>query len=377
MRDFDKAISLNAIAEAEKMCLRGVRWKYTPIAYHIHYMSNNKRMRDMIVSGTYKMMKGTEVQIYRPKRRTALAIKFRDRIWHKSILNNGVYDDLIRPLIYDNGACQIGKGMDFAVGRVVCFLQKMYRESGENKGYGVHLDIAKYFPSTPKALVKYVDRSVVSDLRFIPYLDQAIDSSVDKRPYAEIQNDFFGERGIGLGSPLNQINQVALLDTLDKLIKKHCAYYERVMDDILILDNDICKIKIAIQLIEKYLLNCGFLMTNKNGIFKVSNGFYFLKLHFKVTERGKVIVRLSDKAMQNERHELRNLKKLVDSGKRTMDDVKRHYQSFISRAEICSSDSAIRATDRFYTELFRQKPIYKRSKRRSGIYGKKTSGSTS
>lgn len=275
MNDFDQAVSVNALAAAERFCLRGVRWKCTPVSYHVHYMSNNKRMQNMLLNGTYKMMRGTEVQIYRPKRRTALAIKFRDRVWHKSILNNGVYNDLTKKLIYDNGACQNGKGMDFAVRRVVCFLQRMYRETGTNSGYGVHLDIKKYFPSTPKELAKRIDRLYIRDDRFIPYLDQAIESSIDKRSIEEIQNDPFGERGIGLGSPINQINQVAILDSLDKELKKFCKYYERVMDDILILDNDITVIKRATRIIDAYLRRQGFQMTNQFGIFKVSNGFFF------------------------------------------------------------------------------------------------------
>ena len=43
--------------------------------------------------------------------------------------------------------------------------------------------------------------------------------------------------------------------------------------------------------------------------------------------------------------------------------IRQQYQCFIAQAEYSSGDGAIRAMDKLYTELFREKPIYKRKRR--------------
>ena len=74
------------------------------------------------------------------------------------------------------------------------------------------------------------------------------------------------------------------------------------------------------------------------------------------------------KALAEERKTLRGLKRGVDQGVRTMDDVKHHYQSWTANAEY-AGDAPIRAMDHFYTVTFRQKPEYKRKRRY--LYGGK------
>ena len=103
-------------------------------------------------------------------------------------------------------------------------------------------------------------------------------------------------------------------------------------------------------------------MTDKSGTFKAENGFYFLRKKFVLKPSGKIIIRLHPKALAEERRTLRGMKKCIDKGARTMEDVERHYQSWIANAEY-AGDAPIRAMDKFYTELFRQHPKYKRKKR--------------
>jgi len=75
------------------------------------------------------------------------------------------------------------------------------------------------------------------------------------------------------------------------------------------------------------------------------------------------------RALAEERETLRNLKRLVDKGERSMEQVKAHYQSWIANAEY-AGDGPIRTMDRFYTTLFRQRPGYKRKRRY--LYGSRT-----
>ena len=360
---FDKAVSMKELCEAIRQCKRGVSHKDGPTDWYNHAYTKAKSLKDEIERGRYKLRPGSIVKIYRPKYREAIAPWFKDRVWQRAMCNNGLYHDLTDHLSYDNYACQVGKGTDLAVRRTIRAMQDIFRETGTNEGWGVHLDIRKYFPSTPHEAIRALDRTVVTEPGFYPFLDEIIDSVADRREPEEVARDPFGQRGTGLGSQINQLHQAALLDDIDKALESFCKHSSRYMDDFLILDKrkEICRR--ADRTVAEMLAAKGLQSVNKNGFFRLKDGFYYLGLHFRLTETGKIIVRLNPDALRYERNALRGLKRALDAGKTTMEYIRTHYQCFIARAEYCSGDGAIRRMDRFYTELFREKPTYKRKRR--------------
>lgn len=364
---YDRAVSMRELCRAAKQCKKGVSWKDGPVDFYLKRVGKCQQLREELTTGTYRMKPGTKVQIYRPKRREAFAPSFRDRTFQRSMCENGVYDDLTHSMILDNVACQKGKGTDMAIRRVIGMLQRLHRENPGAPVYGIHLDIRKYFPSTPHAAVKDLDKRKIKDAAFLPYLEEIIESTKDERPREEIEKDPFGERGTGLGSQINQLHQVALLDPLDHELKSFCRFYIRYNDDFLILDHDREVVERARETVKSYLEAIGLTMTDKSGIFDVrKNGFCFLRKRFILKDSGKIVIRLHSTALVEERNTLRGLKRGVDQGVRTMDDVKRHYQSWIANAEY-AGDAPIRAMDQFYTATFRERPTYKRKRRR--LYG--------
>ena len=362
MDKFGKAVSMDELCKAAKECRRGVSNKVGPVEFNLHRLSSCKRLKDDIISGRYKIRPGTKVIVYRPKRRVATAPWFRDRVWQRSMCNNGVYEDLTRSFILENIACQKGKGADMAIRRVVKMLQRLHRKEPGATVYGVHLDVKKYFPSTPHDELKEMDKRRISEERFLPFLYEIIESNKDERPREEIDADPFGERGTGLGSQINQLHQIALLDPMDHDLKCICRDYIRYNDDILILSHDRQVIERARGAARDHLAKIGLIMTDKAGIFKAENGFYFLRKRFIMKRSGKIIIRLHSKALAEERNTLRGLKRCIDYGLRTMEDVRHHYQSWIANAEY-AGDAPIRAMDKFYAQLFRERPQYKRKKR--------------
>lgn len=357
---FNKAASLHEIDKGNRQCKCGVSGKPSVMDAYIHGLSFDRNILDDVLSGKYHMRPGKPVHIYRPKERDALAPYYRDRVWQRSMCNNGVYADLTGSAIFDNMACQRGKGTDLALRRVIGFLQRLHRKDPTAPIYGKHLDVRKYFPSTPQTVVKEHDRRKITEPLFIPYLDEIIDSVPDPRTEAEIAADSFGKRGTGLGSQINQLNQVSLLDRLDHELKTFCKYYQRFNDDFLILDHDKAVVERAAQVIDKYLSQIGLVMVDKAGTFDVrKNGFYYLRKKFVLTDTGRVVLRLHPNAVKEERKALRGMKRLLDRGEITMDKIERHYQSWVANAEYCG-DAPIRAMDEYYTKLFRRKPKYKR-----------------
>ena len=64
--------------------------------------------------------------------------------------NNGLYRDLTRGNIHDNGACQNGKGTTFTMDRLDCHLQRFWRKHGTD-GWVLRLDIRRFFDSIRQA----------------------------------------------------------------------------------------------------------------------------------------------------------------------------------------------------------------------------------
>ena len=182
---YEKALTLTELRKAVHKCAKGVRYKDSVAEYYLNALTRNKRLKDDIESGKYRISKYTEFVITSPKRREVSGTKFRDRVWQKAMCNNGVKD-----FIYDNGACQENKGTDFAIDRIICFLQKFYRKH-ERNGYYLHLDIKGYFPNTPHEVSKAAISKRVSDKDFICHLHTIIDSFKDKRPAEIIMADPF------------------------------------------------------------------------------------------------------------------------------------------------------------------------------------------
>ena len=360
---FDTATSMQGGCRSIRKCKNGVSRKSGPMHWYLHRMTKAERLNSSVLEGAYHLMPGTTVQIYRPKRREAKAPHFQDRVWQRSMCDAGVYADLTRGLCYDNAACQKDKGTDLAIRRTIHFLQRIYRTTGSNEGWGVHRDVRKYFPSTPHQSIKDRDRLVITEPLFLPYLDEIVDSQEDPRDPAEVAADPFGARGTGLGSQINQLHQVSLLSPLDHELKTFCKYSQRYMDDFQVLDPDKSVCLRAGAYIDRALAERGFISTDKGGVFRLKDGFWFLRHFFLLTDTGKVILRLHPDTLRNERAALKGMRAALDRGEITMDNVRQHYQSFIAQAEYSSGDGATRDMDRFYTLTFREKPTYKRKRR--------------
>jgi len=360
---FDRAVSLNELCRAIKECRKGVGHKDGPVDWYMHRLTKAETLQRDILKGKYHLRPGTVVQIYRPKRREAVAPWFRDRVWQRSMCNSGVYDDLTRGLCYDNGACQKGKGTEQTIRRTILFLQQIFRETGGNAGWGVHRDVQKYFPSTPHEEVKRQDAEKITEPLYLPYLYEIIDSIKDPREPEEILLDPFGPRGTGLGSQINQLNQVAILSDIDHELKTFCRWSERYMDDFLVLDprKEVCVR--AGEAIDRMLTEKGLTGTDKGGYFRLKDGFWYLRHRFILTDSGKVIVKMHPENIRAEKQALKGLKAALYRGETDMDYIRMQYQTFVAQCTYCTGDGPLHTMDQYYTELYREKPRYKKPRR--------------
>ena len=127
MDQFEEAIKLRNLYRALKKCCAGTMWKDGTAVYRSDGLENSARLRADLKAGRYKIQRYMRFSITRPKPRSITATRIRDRHAQRSACDNILYPILTRSFIHDNGACQIGKGVDFAIERMKYWLRRVYR----------------------------------------------------------------------------------------------------------------------------------------------------------------------------------------------------------------------------------------------------------
>lgn len=315
----EKVCSFDSLYKAMKMCKRNVMWKDSVKGYYKNGLVNIHNLKAALQDGTYRIDKYTSFKVYEPKERDILATRLKDRVFQRSLCDNYVYEAITKSFIYDNCACQKNKGTEFGRRRMAAHLQKLYRKSG-TKGYILKLDIKNYFGSTPHSVAKAAVRKRVKDEWACNEVCRVIDS-------------YDGDRGLGLGSELTQLIQLAVLDDTDHFIKEklRVKHYIRYMDDMVLMHDSKEYLKECLREIEKLLENLGLkLNVRKTQIFPVNQGVNFLGFKFRLSGSGKVIITLLKRKRNREKRKLKRLVKRCKKGKISHEQVDRCFESFIS-----------------------------------------------
>ena len=117
-----------------------------------------------------------------------------DRVLQRALCDCILSPALRSHLIYDNGASQKGKGIEFTRRRLKVHLEKFYRKY-KDSGYVLLIDFSKYFDSirhdkTMEMFEKYIDDKNV--IQLLSYLVSTFDTDTVKG------------KGVGIGSQISQ-----------------------------------------------------------------------------------------------------------------------------------------------------------------------------
>ena len=232
-----------------------------------------------------------------------------------------LYPQITRSFIRDSCACLRGRGVDDALNRLTVHLQRYYRKHGA-KGWVLKCDIRHYFAETPHNVAKAAIRKRLTDQRAAFYTDQIIDS-------------FGGDTGIGLGSQVSQLTELAVLDDLDHYIKErlHIRHYLRYMDDFILIYEDRAVLENALKDITEKLAALGLTLNSKTQIYPLKQGVIWLKWRFILTDTGKVVRRIGRKSVVRERRKLKRMAKLAESGRISADALKESFNSWKAHAQ--------------------------------------------
>lgn len=337
--DLEDIIGYEALWDSMMKCRRGVIWKDSAASFCLNAVKEVGKLCDQLHDGTYKEKPHKFFSIESPKHRDIMSINFRDRVYQRSLNDVGIYPAMARGFIYDNCACQKGKGADFARGRFKCHLQRYYREHGA-QGWVLKMDVKGYYPNMRHDTVKDVYR-------------RRLDPEVYRRA-CEILDSFPGEAGFNPGSQIIQIAGISVLDPLDHFIKEQLRVkrYIRYMDDMLAIDSSRERLEKLRAQAEKRLNTIGFqLHPTKTRITALNQGIMFLGFLYRLTNTGRVLMFPDPQRVKATRRKYRRMAKKVKRGELSREKLQESYTCWKAHAGKGNSRRLMRRMDAYIKEL--------------------------
>lgn len=380
MKDMESIYDANALLNAFRESKKGTSWKESVQRYEMNLLRNINQTQKEIANGTYEQKDFYEFPLNeRGKTRHIKSMHISDRVVQRSVCDNVLVPELERYLIYDNGASMKGRGIHFARKRLSTHLHKYFRKNGSNEGYILLIDFTKFFDNIcHEPLVKEMRSKIGNDetMNFVAKLIDTfrIDVSYmtdeeyanclktiyNALEYAEIDKskltgEKYMKKSVGIGSQISQISGVfypTRIDTYCKVVKS-LKYYGRYMDDIYIIHKDKEYLKELLTQIQKMCDDLGlFINPKKTQIIKLSKGFTFLKIKYILTDTGKVVERISRDGITRMRRKLKKLRKKLDAGEVTFEDVRCAYASWRGDKKHYDSYTTLKNMDKLFNELF-------------------------
>jgi len=315
MTDYEKICDFQNLYKAHLSARKGKRYKGEVIRFELNLAANLTGLRTALLDRTYQMGGYYQFEVHEPKTRTIYAAFYPDRVLLHCVCDEVLIPILQKRVIYDNVACQPGKGTHFGIERLNKFMREHYKQHG-TEGYFLKCDIKKYFASLDHDVLKAQMTRVVKDPEVRQILLDCIDSfSTPGRP----------GKGVPLGNQTSQWFGVYYLDPIDRFIKEVLGvkHYIRYMDDLLLLHHDKEFLQNAlVQIRELIEGKCKLELNHRTQITPVRSGVEFLGWRFYLSETGKVIRKLKPQSKQRYKRRIKQLQEDYAAGKIDYDKVK-------------------------------------------------------
>lgn len=174
--NFDAVFTFDNLYHSYKKCCLGVGWKASTQRYRVNAIANVNDTLRQLKEGKFKS-RGfyTFIRVERGKERNIKSVHISERVVQRCLCDYSLIPILSRSFIYDNSACMAGKGIHFAVNRLVCHLQRHYRKYGKN-GYALVFDFSKYFDNIEHKPLKDIIDSEYTDTRLAGLVKQLVDA---------------------------------------------------------------------------------------------------------------------------------------------------------------------------------------------------------
>lgn len=348
MNELYEITEVDRLNEAFKEVRKASPFKTSTQRYEANVLSNNIKLQEDIRSGRYRQDPMLHFYLNeRGKERDIHAPAVKDRVAQKVVNQDILLKHLRKYLIYDNYASLEQRGTALARKRHLIHLRNFIAEHGTD-GYILQVDIRKYFDS--------IDHDVCCAM-VLPLIPE---STRDLVKYM-IHNASETDKGLNLGSEVPQTLAVFYLHNIDDYCKivEGIKYYGRYMDDIFIFGHDKAELRRVLDGIRERLVPLKLeLNEKKTQIVKLTHGYTFMQLKYRVLNTGKVVVSPAPAKITRERRKLKAYKRIYDKGKITETEIRNAYMSWReSILRDCSCKRSVHNLDELYKELFGTSPF--------------------
>jgi len=266
MNDFND-FSITDIYLAYYDCRKNKRNTKNALEFEINLEENLLNLYNDLISNKYNIWTSICFIIVFPKPREIFAANFRDRIVHHLVYNK-IEKLFSKWFVYDSSASQKWKGVLFSQRRTYKHMQSI-TQNFKLRWYYLQMDIKNFFPSIDKnilekLLLKKIPKWFFRDLtiqilRHSPIND--FDFRWNKYLYTKIKKYkslFFTpkDKWLAIWNLTSQLFANIYLNELDNYIKRDlkCKYYQRYVDDFVILSLDNDELKILREKIKRFTI---------------------------------------------------------------------------------------------------------------------------
>lgn len=344
----EDAIGYDPLIESAGKCFPGTLWKDSAAWFYLHELEATAMLCDSLHDGTYVARECHTFEITYPKPRTISSVAFPDRVVQRSFNDNVLYPLMSRSWIYDNYACQKGKGTDFGMMRMRCHLERHIREHGEVGGIA-QIDVKGYYSSLLLSVIQARCRKKMPDFA-TDFAMEVIENQGNHRPG---DRDNPQARGIYAGSQTSQIAGVDYLDPVDHFIKEGLGIkgYGRYMDDMILIHEDLDHLEACLAAIVERLATIGLTAhPKKTAVRPLSKGFTFLGFDYRV-RNGHVRMYVTKAKAKDQRRRLQGRARLVRSGVMTRDDYLESLGDMLAHDSKGNSKKLLRNLEAYSLQL--------------------------
>lgn len=327
----------NALYDAMRKAEQGSDWKPQVQKYEMTYLLGLAKMQTELLNRKYQFLPSSDFILReRGKVRFVSGEQFPDRIVKHSLCDEVLTPSIKPYLIYDNGASQEGKGIDFTRRRLMTHLRTYYAEHGSNEGYILLMDYSKYYDNIRHDILldlfrKYVhddlaiwliekilqrsrvDVSYMTDEEYRVCMNEVFNSlEHDQIDRSLLTGEKFMDKHMNIGDQVAQIAGILYPTPVDNYVKivKGVKRYARYTDDSYAIHESREFLEELRYEVISVAASIGITVNpHKTRICKLSDYWRFLQIQYSLTDTGRVVHKINPERVTTMR---RKEKKLVD-----------------------------------------------------------------
>ena len=384
---------MNVLYDAFRAAMKGSSWKYGPQKFEKYYLPEIVKLKRELESGKYKPSPTSEFTINeRGHIRRIHGGAMRDRVVEHALCDTVINPAITPYLIYNNGASRKGKGVSFTRQALVRDLHNYFLKHGNNDGWVGLIDFSKFYDNIRHDKVREMFRPLMDDFHFeifetildtfkvdVSYMTDeeyavCMDHKYNSVEYYETipkelrTGEKFMPKSLNIGNQISQSIGIFYPTPIDNFITnvKGFSMYHRYMDDMVLIHPDRDYIRETIDEVRQEAKKLGlFINDRKTHITKMSETFTFLQRKYFVTDTGKVVIRITPKAVTRERRKLKAYKRILDRGVIDYQTVENAAKSWMGANVTHMSKLQIKNIKTLYKELFGKELVWKTQQRSS------------